>query len=1194
MMSAESLLDAFDAAWAAVHRSQCDIPDINEFRLPGTSMEARQHLEDLIEIDLAFRWKLASGTMLSSNSVQNPPSLGEYRNLISRSESAGVFSAMLVAEAYRMSRENGHPATPAEFLPYAVDRELAIKLLCSINDELAEGQAAAEKQPSTAMRPAPLPDLPDFHVDGILGRGGKGIVYKARQISVRRMVAIKMIASAVQASGNDIKRLRNEAQILGNLRHPNIVTIYALEEHEFGCCLVMEYVDGRDLAFHQREGTFSIRDVAAHMRTVSRAIQSAHNQNVLHRDIKPSNILLDERGAIRVTDFGLSRSLNTSVGDDPLTATTEVVGTPGYISPEQARGNSRELDETADVYGIGATLYSLLVGRAPFIGTDVLSILQNVCEKEPTPPGMLVPAIPDDLQTICLKCLEKRPADRYSSAGSLADDLSRFLNNEPILARPVGTVRRSIRWTRRNPTLAALLGSVTILTLTLAVFLVLRGIENAAALTETTRRNNTLQQALNRETAASQEIYASRIRQAMLEYQANELGNVRQILQSLKLHHSNQNGPPWEWTYLSGLIDASVRRWDLPLEHSEWIGALAFSPDASLLAIGNSAPHFDDQERGNPGRITVVEIATGRVVRELTNVMSVTDMVFTTDSPRLIAVESDIGFREQTDHFGTASIRQWFVDSWTEAPVITTDHKFDCIHLTADSASLLAIDSKQLNRASLVAFNLNGSDSTRIFPTWQPLDDSAGFRATADDGQSRIFQVADAKLLTSRLTQNPALLIHGDRFRISVSAADTEFSKATVTIHQKPTGILLRTLDVPFVEAIAISPGEQKLAIATNRGEIRVWDTSSWGELTRLRGHLTHVRSLTFSPDEQYLASGDWDGTVRLWQLSRVPGRIDTGTSLRGVALEAFAVNSQGNVVSVVGGAPLQVFAPGHSTSLKTVAIAKAPPRIAPGRRTALDAKGELVALPSPEDDTVVEIRDAATGNLRAKLAAHQRRVSFMRIQQNRIATAAWQSSIFESPDPNDGEIRLSTLDGTPVFSACVPAARVYRLALSGDAELVAASVEQYDQAGQSSCSVHIWDVLSGRQIDEFSMSSWPLALEFHPSRNLLTAIDFDTGSFVIRDVSRSAFVEQMADFAPGIQDLAFSPNGLRLAGVSRRKLFLWNVQSRKQVLELPLNSFEADYIYNPQTRFTEDGRAIMANQPDGTVRIWGALSPGD
>jgi WD40 repeat protein/tRNA A-37 threonylcarbamoyl transferase component Bud32 len=319
------------------------------------------------------------------------------------------------------------------------------------------GQAIEAPSPESQVPGQRVRYFGDYELLGEIAQGGMGVVYYARQISLNRTVALKMIRSGQLATAAEVRRFRAEAEAAANLDHPNIVPIYEVGAHEGQQYFSMKLMEGGTLADLNADcGARNLewlRRVANLGATIAKAVHHAHQRGILHRDIKPTNVLLDDRGEPHLTDFGLAKYVR---GKPEVTQSLAVLGTPGYMSPEQAAGRAKQLTIATDIYSVGAILYELVTGQPPFKGDSTLEILNQVQAKEPERPRNLNPLLDRDLETICLKCLEKDPDHRYSTAETLAQDLERWLAGEPIQARPVNSWERTVKWTRRNPVVAGL------------------------------------------------------------------------------------------------------------------------------------------------------------------------------------------------------------------------------------------------------------------------------------------------------------------------------------------------------------------------------------------------------------------------------------------------------------------------------------------------------------------------------------------------------------------------------------------------------------------------------------------------------------------------------------------------------------------------------------------------------------------
>jgi TolB-like protein/Tfp pilus assembly protein PilF/predicted Ser/Thr protein kinase len=331
---------------------------------------------------------------------------------------------------------------------------------CLLETGLGPAEPEREINADLARPPPMLMDFGDYELLEQIGRGGQGVVFRARQKSLNRIVALKVIGLGHWATKAHLKRFRLEAEAAARLEHPGIVPIHEVGERDGSCYFSMKFVEGGQLDEVVKQTPMSIRQAAELIAKVARTVHYAHEHGILHRDIKPGNILVDQKGEPHLTDFGLARLVES---ESTVTRTMEVLGTPSYMAPEQAVGNNAAVSSVTDVYGLGAVLYQLLTGQPPFAGGTTYETIKLLLDTEPRQPRLLNPKIDRDLSTICLKCLEKDPKRRYSSALALAEDLDRWLKHEPIQARRTGIFIRGQKWIRRNPASALLAASLVAL-----------------------------------------------------------------------------------------------------------------------------------------------------------------------------------------------------------------------------------------------------------------------------------------------------------------------------------------------------------------------------------------------------------------------------------------------------------------------------------------------------------------------------------------------------------------------------------------------------------------------------------------------------------------------------------------------------------------------------------------------------------
>jgi hypothetical protein len=441
-------VERFAAAWQRGER-----PDLAAHLPEG---EGRWTvLLQLIHIDLEHRLKAGEQARIESY-LERFPELNADRPALLE----------LIAAEYELRRRTEPGLSVGEYLQRFPQPGAALApLLAAFGSGPSCPTVDSPAPPAPALDLAPLPLVPGYEILDEVGRGGMGMVYRARQVALNRLVALKLMRDGAHATAEERARFKREAEAVARLQHPHVVQIFEVGEAEGVPFFAMEFCSGGSLDKRLGGRPLPPRDAAALVEAMARAVHAVHLARVVHRDLKPANILFGADGRLKVTDFGLAKKLDEA----GQTQTGAVLGTPAYMAPEQAGGQGKEVGPATDVWALGALLYEALTGRAPFQGATIVEVLERVRTLDPVPPRRLVAGVPRDLETVCLKCLRKDPARRYESAEALAEDLGRFLAGEPVWARPMSAWERGWRWLQRHPALVPSLLSLT------AVLLVLLG-----------------------------------------------------------------------------------------------------------------------------------------------------------------------------------------------------------------------------------------------------------------------------------------------------------------------------------------------------------------------------------------------------------------------------------------------------------------------------------------------------------------------------------------------------------------------------------------------------------------------------------------------------------------------------------------------------------------------------------------------
>jgi len=678
----------------------------------------------------------------------------------------------------------------------------------------------------------------DYELIEEIARGGMGIVYRARQVSLNRPVALKMILDSSLASKEAVRRFHREAEAAASLDHENIVSIHEVGEHEGHCYFTMELLEKGSLAGDLASRVGDERGAAALMEKVARAVDHGHRRGILHRDLKPANILLDRKGAPRVCDFGLAR--REDAGD--LTRTGAVLGTPSYMAPEQAAGRSGELTVATDVWSLGAILYELLTGRPPHTGASPLEIVRSVLESDPARPG----DVSRDLGTIAMKCLQREPEKRYSTAADLADDLQRFLDGRPIHARPVGGLERTRLWIRRHPARAALIVSLIVGFLSV-LFLNVR----LSRLLESNRLY----------------LYAADMR---LAREAFEEHQVLRALELLVKHVPRSEQPsvlrvdprsPSPDETVAGGADEDLRglEWyelwrrchaarHILDDHEGTVTCLAVAPDGREL-VSCSAD----------GWIIKWEVETGRRVTDRKARSTVTSISYSRDGARLFAAFA-LDPVQILDAGSLATIAEDGSEGrYVSSVVVSPDGDFLAI---GGSSSLH--DPETLAARSSFTGSARTADSLCAVSADSTLVATAGF-----SGAVSVWDVREGRLRRALREPTSAPLRRSDSRRDAWCAREDEVLYQWSTYgQQRATSSLTRDLSGAEIYSLAFSPASNLLAAGTMNGELLLWDADTGEELLDTQAHEARISQLAFSPDAARIATASWDSTVALWDVA--------------------------------------------------------------------------------------------------------------------------------------------------------------------------------------------------------------------------------------------------------------------------------------------------------------------------------------